>query len=271
MAGTDRSKAAPDPATAHPAIILVEPQLGENIGAAARAMLNCGLTELRLVRPRDGWLNERTRAMASGADAVLDDARPFDSTEDAIADLTRIYATTARPRDLVKVVETPRFAAAEIRARIGAGDRVGILFGPERTGLVNDDIALADALICVPLNPAFSSLNLGQAVLLIGHEWFQSGDETLSRQLVTNATRPAEKAELLNFFAHLERELDAAGFLRNAQKRPSMVHNIRSMFARAELTEQEIQTLHGIVKELANLRAARRRQHGPTGKKGEKT
>jgi tRNA/rRNA methyltransferase len=261
MAGTDRSKAASgDAAATSPAIILVDPQLGENIGAAARAMLNCGLEELRLVRPRDGWPNEKALANASGADSVIENARLFDSTEDAIADLTRVYATTARPRDMVKVVETPRFAAAEIRARLAAGDRIGILFGPERTGLVNDDIALADALICVPLNPAFSSLNLGQAVLLVGYEWFQSADETPPRQLVTNTTRPAVKEELLNFFAHLERELDESGFLRNVEKRPSMVRNIRSMFDRAELTEQEIQTLHGIVKELSTLRVKRGRR-----------
>ncbi len=274
MAGTDRSKAPSDPATAHPAIILVEPQLGENSGAAARAMLNCGLTELRLVRPRDGWPNDRALANASGANEVIEGAALFDSTEAAIADLTRVYATTARPRDMVKVVQTPRFAAAEMRAQLAGGERVGILFGPERTGLVNDDIALADALICVPLNPAFSSLNLGQAVLLVGYEWFQSADDTPGSQLVTNATRPAEKAELLNFFAHLERELDAAGFLRNIDKRPSMVRNIRCLFDRAALTEQEIQTLHGIVKELANLRAARRRQHekrGERAKRGETT
>lgn len=270
MAGTDRSKAAPGnaPATA-PAIILVAPQLGENIGAAARAMLNCGLAELRLVRPRDGWPNPKASANASGADAVIEGARLFGSTEEAVADLTRIYATTARPRDMVKIVETPRHAVREMRGRLAAGERVGILFGPERTGLVNDDIALADVVISVPLNPAFSSLNLAQAVLLVGYEWFQSADGTPERQLVTNATRPAEKAELLNFFAHLERELDACGFLRNIEKRPSMVRNIRSMFDRAELTEQEIQTLHGIVKELANLREERRREHGRREKRGE--
>ncbi|GIK97612.1 MAG: tRNA (cytidine/uridine-2'-O-)-methyltransferase TrmJ [Alphaproteobacteria bacterium] len=266
MAGTDRSRASPPALAAAPAVILVEPQLGENIGAAARAMLNCGLTELRLVSPRDGWPNEKARANASGADRVIDGATLFDTTEAAIADLTRVYATTARPRDMVKVVETPRFAAREMRGRIAAGERVGLLFGPERTGLVNDDIALADAVISVPLNPAFMSLNLGQAVLLVGYEWFQSADDTPERQLVTNATRPAEKAELLNFFAHLERELDACGFLRNIEKRPSMVRNIRCLFDRAELTEQEIQTLHGIVKELSNLREERRRKRG----KGER-
>ena len=271
MAGTDRSKAAAAQVSATaPAIILVAPQLGENIGAAARAMLNCGLDELRLVRPRDGWPNPKASANASGADAVIDGARLFESTEEAVADLTRIYATTARPRDMVKVVETPRFAVEEMRARLAVGERVGILFGPERTGLVNDDIALADALICVPLNPAFSSLNLAQAVLRVGYEWFQSADETPARQLVTNATRPAEKAELLNFFAHLERELDACGFLRNVEKRPSMVRTIRCLFDRAELTEQEIQTLHGIVKELANLREERRRKRGQGEKKSEK-
>ena len=247
MAGTDRRQASP---LGGPVVILVAPQLGENIGAAARAMLNCGLAELRLVNPRDGWPNEKAEAAASGAAELLAAARLYASTAEAIADLARVYATTARPRELIKPVVTPRQAAVELRAAIGRGERCGFLFGPERTGLVNDDLALADTLISVPLNPGFRSLNLAQAVLVIGYEWFQAGDETPPRELVTNATRPATKAELLNFFAHLEAELDACGFLRNVEKRPTMVRNIRNIFQRADLTEQEIRTLHGIVKEL---------------------
>lgn len=257
MAGTDRRKAAAE--GGGPAVILIDPQLGENIGAAARAMLNCGLVDLRLVRPRDGWPNEKARASASGAVEVIERARLFDSTAAAVADLNRLYATTARPRGMIKPVVTPRRAAEEMREAAARGEAVGVLFGPERTGLVNDDIALADAVLSVPLNPGFSSLNLAQAVLVVGYEWFQAGVEAPPRQLVTNATRPASKAELLNFFAHLERELDACGFLRNEEKRPSMVRNIRNLFQRAELTEQEIQTLHGIVKELSTMRVRRGR------------
>ncbi|MGH6928913.1 MAG: RNA methyltransferase [Dongiaceae bacterium] len=259
MAGTDRSKDGSAP-TSGPAIILVEPQLGENIGTAARAMLNCGLGELRLVRPRDGWPNPKAVAAASGADEVVRDARLFDSTAAAVADLNRVYGTTARDRGMIKPVVTPRQAAVEMRAAERRGEKVGVLFGPERTGLVNDDIPLADTIVQVPLNPAYSSLNLAQAVLLVGYEWFQVAVDVPSRELVTNETRPATKAELLNFFAHLEKELDDCGFLRHADKRPVMVRNIRNMFQRAELTEQEIRTLHGIVKELAHERVRNRRR-----------
>jgi tRNA/rRNA methyltransferase len=258
MAGTDRSKEGSS--CVGPAIILVEPQLGENIGTAARAMLNCGLTELRLVRPRDGWPNAKAVAAASGADEVVQGARLYDGTAAAIADLHRVYATTARHRGMIKPVVTPRRAAIEIRSAEARGERVGVLFGPERTGLVSDDIPLADTLVQVPLNPAYSSLNLAQAVLIVGYEWFQAGVDAPPRQLVTNETRPATKAELLNFFAHLEKELDDCGFLRHVDKRPVMVRNIRNIFQRADLTEQEIRTLHGIVKELAHMRVRNRRR-----------
>lgn len=258
MAGTDRSKESP--IGTGPAIVLVEPQLGENIGAAARAMLNCGLTELRLVRPRDGWPNAKAVAASSGADEVVQNARLYDSTAAAIADLHRVYATTARHRGMIKPVVTPRHAGIEIRSAEAHGERVGVLFGPERTGLVSDDIPLADTLVQVPLNPAYSSLNLAQAVLIVCYEWFQAGIDAPPRQLVTNETRPATKAELLNFFAHLEKELDDCGFLRHVDKRPVMVRNIRNIFQRAELTEQEIRTLHGIVKELAHTRVRNRRR-----------
>jgi len=267
MAGTDRRQVAA-PADG-PYVILVEPQLGENVGTAARAMLNCGLSRLRLVKPRDGWPSEKAVAAASGADAVLEAAELFASTAAAIGDLERVYATTARPREMIKPVVTPRRAALEMRAAIGAGQRVGILFGPERTGLVNDDIALADCVLSVPLHPAFSSLNLAQAVLLVGYEWFTAGDSTPPARLVTNATRPVTKAELLNFFDHLERELDECGFLRNREKRPSMVRNIRNLFQRAYLTHQEVRTLHGIVKELTTKRVRRSRSAAPPPPPGE--
>ena len=255
MAGTDRKRGL---AAGGPAIVLVAPQLGENIGAAARAMLNCGLGDLRLVRPRDGWPNARALAAASGADAVIERARLFDSASEAIADLQRVYAATARHRGMIKRVATPRRAASEIRKAAARGEAVGILFGPERTGLHNDDIALADAVISVPLNPGFASLNLAQSVLILVYEWFQSADATAPTRLVTNETRPATKAELLNFFAHLEDRLDDCGFLRNVEKRPSMVRNIRNLFQRAALTRQEVRTLHGIVAELSTLRQRRK-------------
>ncbi|CCG08387.1 RNA methyltransferase [Pararhodospirillum photometricum] len=255
MAGTDHTRAAvmADPERA-PVIVLVRPQLAENVGMVARAMLNCGLTRLRLVAPREDWMAEKAVAAASGADALLRDAQPFETVEAAIADLRRVYATTARRRDMIKRVLTPRTAAAHLRAFADVAEPAGVLFGPERTGLNNDDVALADAVIEVPLNPAYCSLNLAQAVLLLGYEWFQAASDAPPEQLVVNATRPATRADLLGFFAHLERELDACGFLRNAEKRPGMVRNIRGLFERAALTEQEIRTLHGIVKELRHGR-----------------
>lgn len=243
--GTDPTR--PSGAGEGPAVVLIEPQLGENIGAVARAMLNCGLTELRLVRPRDGWPNPKAEASASGATEVLDGVRLFDSAREAVADLEHVFATTARHRGMIKPVVTPRRAAADLRGLIAGGRRCGVLFGPERAGLTNDDLVLADTLIAVPLNPAFSSLNLAQAVLILGYEWFQANDATPERVLVTNETRPASKEQLLGLFEHLESALDECGFLRNAAKRPSMVRNLRNIFQRAELTEQEIRTLRGVI------------------------
>ena len=247
MAGTDRTKnelAAPSPG---PAVILVAPQLGENIGTAARAMLNFGLTDLRIVRPRDGWPNERARAAASGADIVIDNVQLFDRTADAVAGLDYVVATTARARDMVKPILTPETAAARIREAFAGGGRAGLLFGPERTGLENDDLALADALMMVPVNPAFASLNLAQCVLLMSYEWHKAGDTTEAERIEYQQTRPANKEELLGFFEHLEGELDRFGFLKPPEKRPSMVRNLRNMFQRAGLTEQEVRTLRGVV------------------------
>lgn len=254
MAGTDHRRRM---SSGGPAIILVEPQLGENIGAAARAMFNCGLTELRLVRPRDGWPSEKAVAMASGADVVLDNAQLFDSVEAAIADLRRVYATTARDRFMVKRVVTPRQAAGEMRRFVAAGEGCGILFGPERAGLVNDHVSLADTVLSVPLNPAFSSLNLGQAVLLVGYEWFAAGEAAPAELMQTGHSRPGTKEELLGFLAHLEEELDRSGFMRTKEKRPSMVRNLRNLFQRAQCTEQELRTLHGVVTALAGPRQRR--------------
>lgn len=214
----------------------------------ARAMWNCGLADLRLVNPRDGWPSDKARASASGADIVIDNAQVFDSTEQAIADLDFILATTARPRDMTKGVFTPESAAEELRAHANASGKSGVLFGRESSGLDNDDIALADAAITVPLNPDFTSLNLAQAVLLIGYEWFKWADKTPSHEFsVPDDTRPAERQEVLMMLEHLETELDARGFLRPPEKRPVMVRNIRNVFWRAGFTEKEVRTFRGII------------------------
>jgi tRNA/rRNA methyltransferase len=244
MAGTNHSR---DTVTGGPAIILVEPQLGENIGTAARAMMNCGLDDLRLVRPRDGWPNDKAVAAASGADMVLDKARLYPSVEAAIGDLVHVYASTARDRYMVKRELTPRRAATEMRGFVASGESCGVLFGPERTGLVNDHIALADAVLTVPLNPAFASLNLAQAVLIIGYEWFTAQAEAPPETMHRGHSRAATKAELLRFFEHFEEALVESGFLRHHDKRPSMTRNLRNLFQRAECTEQELRTLHGVI------------------------
>jgi len=235
-----------------PVIVLVEPQMAENIGTTARAMGNCGLTDLRLVRPRPDPLEEKAISTASGADAILAHAQVFDTLAEAVADLTTVYASTARRRDMMKRIMTPRVAAEEIRLAYAKTppEPCGILFGRERTGLENSDIALAQAVIEVPLNPQFCSLNLAQAVLLIGYEWFSAGDASPPQQPAERASPPATQGDLQGLYTHLETELDACGFLRHAEKRPGMVNNIRSIFARAGLTVQEVRTLHGIVTEL---------------------
>ncbi len=251
MAGTDKTQESrPALSTRSPAIVLIDPQLGMNIGMVARAMLNCGLTDLRLVRPRDGWPNAEAVAASSGAGPVVEAARLYQTTAEAIADLRRVFATTVRPRGMVKPVVTPRAAAMELRAGHAAGEACGILFGPERSGLVNDDLALADTVVSVPLNPAFGSLNLAQAVLLIGYEWYLAGDSTPPRQLETGEAGLALKGELVNFFQRLEALLDESGFLFPVEKRPTMVRNIRNIFQRTALTESELRTLHGILSAL---------------------
>jgi tRNA/rRNA methyltransferase len=237
--------------TVAPTVILVRPQLGENIGMAARAMLNCGLSSLRLVAPRDGWPNPKAERAASGADIVLDKARVFDSVEAAVADLGRVIATTARNRELSQRIVTPRHAAAEMRGWTAEGDKVGILFGPERTGLTNDDMVQADTALSIPLNPQFSSLNIAQAVLLVAYEWAMAEDDAPAERMSDHSTRPATKDELQNLFAHLERALDQSGFLRNKAMRPAMVNNLRALLQRTAMTEQEVRSFHGVIKYLA--------------------
>ncbi|MBL8671203.1 MAG: RNA methyltransferase, partial [Alphaproteobacteria bacterium] len=253
MAGTDKSKAGTSTASAGgpaPVVILVRPQLPENIGAAARAMLNCGLTEMRLVAPSCRWPNPKAVALASGADAVLDGATIFPTMQAAIADLGRVYATSARSRGLVKPVVNARAAAADLQALVADGQRCGLVFGPERTGLESDEVALADVLVQIPLNPAFGSLNLGQAVLLVAHEWFHAGLDPQAhpaRSLPLGGSRPATKEEMQGLFDQLERELHATNFLRPADKVPAMVRNLRAMLQRADMTEQEVRTWRGVI------------------------
>lgn len=258
MAGTDRTRAEAAAAAGGgmgPVIILVEPQLGENIGMAARAMLNCGLGALRLVRPRDDWPNRHAIAAASGADGIIHAAQVFETTEAAIADLKAVYATTARPRDMTTDVVTPGAAARRMKDDAASGLRSGVLFGKEAKGLTNDDVALADAVLTVPLNPAFTSLNLAQAVFTIGYEWYQLEDDTPAvEQAIPKETRPANKDELLGLFEHLERELDDSGFFHVREKKPIMVRNIRNVLQRARFTEQEVRTFRGIVTSLSQKR-----------------
>ena len=241
--------------TGAPAVILIDPQMGENIGMVARAMLNFGLSDLRLVRPRDRWPSAMAINTAAGADVVLERARLYDTTERAVADLNRIAAATARLRDMTKPVMTPGEAASAMAAE-GAW-RWGILFGPENAGLNNDDLALAEVLVHVAANPAFLSLNLAQAVLVLGYEWYREAHCTDAAAPPGHMRKDAEAArqeDILHFYRHLESELDACGFLRVGEKRPRMVRNIRNIFNRIALTDQEVRTLRGIVTCLAEKR-----------------
>jgi tRNA/rRNA methyltransferase len=243
--------AAPTRGPSAPAVILVRPQLGENVGTAARAMLNFGLTDLRLVRPQCGWPNVKALQAASGATEVLNRLGVFDRVEDAASDLHRLYATTARSRDLAKPVVTAAQAAREARAAVAGGERVGVLFGPERTGLSNDDLIYADAVVSVPVNPDFFSLNLAQAVLLVAYEWFQTAAAVPEREEGAPAGRPATKSELDQLLEHLIAELDAVNFFRTTDRRASMSRALKLIFARAELREPDVHLLRGVIKEIA--------------------
>lgn len=244
MAGTDRTQSS---LAGGPPLVLCRPQLGENVGLAARAMLNCGLTELRLVAPRDGWPNERARAASAGADAVLDGARLFATLEEAVADLTHLFAATARPRDHAAPVITPRAAGLELRALVARGARPGLLVGPEREGLTNEELGLADTIVTARLNTAFSSLNLAQAVLLLGYEWLAAGDEAPAR---VDADEAAPKAELLAFLGRLEAELDACARAAGAVQHSEVDPTLRGLFQRARPSSRELRTLHGVVSNL---------------------
>ncbi len=236
-----------------PVVILNTPQLAENIGAAARVMANFGLSDLRLVTPRDGWPQERAWAAASGADWPLNAARVFDSTAAAIADLNRVYATTARPRELTLPVITPRTAVGELAQAIAGGERAGILFGGERAGLETADIALCQAVVTVPIDPRFRSLNLAQSVAILCYEWRTQQADAPPPAFRPGAP-PAAAEDMLGFYEHLERELEAAGFFHPPEKTPNMIQNLRSALGRAHFTDQEVRTLRGVVTALSKGR-----------------
>lgn len=237
-----------------PVVILVRPQLGENIGTAARAMRNGRLTELRLVAPKFGWPNPDAIKPAKGGAVLLENVKVYETTAEAIADLNLVFATTARTRDMIKTVHTPKKAIEIIHEKSQKGHKTGILFGPERTGLKNEDICRINDIITVPLNPDYTSLNLAQSVLLIAYEWYTKAyaQEVPASQLMARDEHElCTKKELDGLYGHLEGELDKSGFLRHPQLRPTMIKNIRNIFARIPMTSQEVRTLRGIISALA--------------------
>lgn len=249
---TDSDPQAPAPSVP-PAIVLVEPQLGENIGTAARAMANFGLDDLRLVAPRDGWPNEKAVASSSGAVHVIDKARVFDTTEAAIADLTLVFATTARARGFQKEVLGPEDAAGRLLAA-PAGTVSGVLFGRERWGLTNEEVALADAILTYPVDPRFASLNIAQAVLLFSYEWRRQETRGSLPFATPEAAPQASKADLVGLFDHLEAALEPTGYFRPPEMRPVMVRNLRSVLQDAGLGVTQVRLLRGVIAHLEGRR-----------------
>jgi tRNA/rRNA methyltransferase len=237
--------------TIPPCFILVRPQMGENIGAAARAMLNFGLERMRIVDPRDGWPNPKAVAMASGAGRLLDHAGIFPDIPTAIADCDFVFATTARGRELVKPVVTPERAMEMTRAMVAEGKRVGVLFGPERAGLENEDIAPANAIVTVAVTPEFPSLNLAQCALLLGYEWRRQTTEVVPEVMGLARTEFASRLEVERLSDHFEERLEVAGFFYPPEKAAHMKLNMRNMFARLGLTRAEVQTFHGMLRQIA--------------------
>ena len=233
-----------------PAFVLVRPQMGENIGASARSMLNFGLEHMRVVAPRDGWPNERAVALASGAGRVLDGAMLTGSTAEAVADCTWVLATTARDRDLTKPIYTPEAAMAEALARGRRGEKVAVLFGPERAGLENDDIARANAIVSVPTNPDFASLNLAQCVLLMGYEWRRAETGAAGSEVEMAGTDWANHAEIDALMEHYEERLGEAGFFFPEGKAPAMKRNLRNLWSRMPLTRADVQVFHGVLRQM---------------------
>jgi tRNA/rRNA methyltransferase len=248
-AGTDKTKNwVQQPG---PVVILVEPQMGENIGAAARAMANFGLARLRLVKPREEWPNPQARKMASGADRILDEAVVYGTLAEAVADCTLVLATTARAHDQAKPVVDAAGAAELAAPRVAAGETVGILFGRERIGLEAHEVVLADRIVTLPVNPAFASLNLGQAVVIVAYEWFKLATSGALPFAMRDRSPQASKHQLLAFFASLEEELEKVEFFRPPDKRDTMQINLRNIFTRMALTQQDIRTLHGVFTSIA--------------------
>ena len=258
-AGTDKTRAA---FGGGPAVVLVRSQLAVNIGMCARAMANFGLSDLRLVAPRDGWPKKGARSAASGAAYILDEAKLFATVQEAIGDLNFVYATTARDRHQLKPVLTPELAMAEASLRLSRSERVGVLFGRERNGLTNDEVSLADATLTFQVNPAYASLNLAQAVLLVGHEWFRAQHARDRPPSAPDMGPLAAKATLLSFFDYLENELDACGYFLPDERRDTMARNLRNVFHRLQITEQDIRTLRGAITTLVQGRRARRPKAG---------
>lgn len=266
MAGTDKSQEFSYRPS--PAIILCEPQLGENVGTTARAMANFGLWDLRLVNPREPWPNERAIAAASRADHVIEKVRVFATVEEAIADLSMVFATTARRRDMQKPVYGPEEGAQRAIAHIASGQKAGILFGRERWGLYNEEVAISDAIITYPVEAAFASLNIAQAVLLMAYEWRQQYDKGEVLPFEGGLDPVAPRAELVGLFEHLEATLDSTGFFKTDDKRPTMVDNLRAAFSRAQLSTQEIRTLRGVISSIdrAHLRQGRKAREAEAAK-----
>ena len=242
-----------------PVFVLVRPQMGENIGAAARGMWNFGLERMRVISPRDGWPNERAVALASGAGRLLDHAGLYEDVAGAIADCTYVFATTARPRGMTMPIVTPEHAMVQARAILAQGGRVAVLFGPERAGLENDDIARANAVISVPVNPDFPSLNLAQCVLLCAYEFRRAGDDTPPEVMEMAGTDFAHGAEIAALGDHLEARLDEAGFFFPPGKAASMKRNLRQIWSRLPLTRSDVQTLHGIFRQIVRWAEQKRK------------
>ena len=238
-------------APADPVFVLIRPQMGENIGAAARAMWNFGLERMRLVAPRDGWPNPSAVAMASGAGRLLDGAQVFGEVAEAVGDCTHVYATTARPRELTKPVMTPEAAMAEAAARIAAGERVAVMFGPERAGMENADIARASTIVTVDVNPAFPSINLAQCVLLLAYEWRRATHAAPPARLQGQRTDLASRIEIEKLGDHYEDRLAAAGFFLPPEKAEGMRVNLRNLWSRMPLTRADVSMLHGALRQLA--------------------
>lgn len=233
-----------------PVFVLTRPQMGENIGAAARAMLNFELDQMRIVDPRDGWPNSRAVAMASGAGRVLDQAQIFDDFPGAIADRHFVMATTARARGLTKPVLAPEEAMRLAAEKISDGQRVAVVFGPERAGLENEDIARANAIINVPVNADYASLNLAQSVLLLGYEWIrQKGGYDLARTDLAK-THWADTIEVTKLGDHYEAQLEEAGFFFPEEKAAGMKVNLRNLWSRMPMTQADIQVFHGIMRQM---------------------